>query len=91
VVFVVFVGSVADDATFQSDEHSIIQALSYEEIVELDTAGKLRAPTVLKAISDYRDGQQFPLSTVQYSTVQYSTVQAWHIETLSSITVEKDP
>jgi len=80
VVFAVFAGSVADDATFQSDEHSVIQALSYEEIVELDKTGKLRAPTVLKAISNYRDGQQFPLETAQ----------SWHIETLSSITVEKD-
>lgn len=80
VVFAVFAGSVANDTTFQSDEHSVIQALSYEEIIELDKAGKLRAPTVLKAISDYRNGQQLPLEVVQ----------AWHIETLSSITVEKD-
>lgn len=79
VVFAVFAGSVADDATFQSDEHSVIQALSYDEIVQLDKSGHLRAPTVLKAISDYRNDQRFPLEAVQ----------AWHIETLNSITVEK--
>lgn len=80
VVFAVFAGSVANNATFQSDEHSVIKALSYEEVVQLDKSGHLRAPTVLKAISDYRNGQKLPLNTVQ----------AWHIETLNSITVEKD-
>ena len=80
VVFAVFAGSVADNAIFQSDEHSVIKALSYDEIVQLNKEGHLRAPTVLKAISDYRNGQKFPLDTVQ----------AWHTETLSSITVEKD-
>lgn len=80
VVFAVYAGSVADDTTFQSEEHKVIQTLSYEEIVELDDAGKLRAPTVLKAISDYRNGQRFPLSAVQ----------VWRIEKLNSITVEKD-
>jgi 8-oxo-dGTP pyrophosphatase MutT (NUDIX family) len=80
VVFAVFAGSVADDAIFQSDEHSVIQAFSYQEIVELNTAGKLRAPTVLKAVNDYRAGQKFPLELVQ----------AWHTETFNSITVEKD-
>jgi len=80
VVFVVFAGSAAEGAMFQSDEHSVIRALSYEEIIELDKAGKLRAPTVLKAIDDYRNGQKLPLDTIQ----------AWHIHTLSSITVEKD-
>jgi len=80
VIFVVFAGSVAEDATFQSDEHTTIQTFSYEEIVALDAAGKLRAPTVLKAITDYRAGQSLPLSIVQ----------SWHVDTLSSITVEKD-
>jgi phosphatase NudJ len=80
VVFIVFAGSVAQNATFQSDEHSIIQALSYEEIIALDAAGKLRAPTVLKAITDYQNGHASPLSIVQ----------SWHVDTLSSITVEKD-
>ena len=79
VVFAVFAGSVADDAEFQSDEHTVIKALSYDEIVQLDQEGHLRAPTVLKAISDYRNGQRFPLEAVQ----------AWHIKTLNSITVEK--
>ncbi len=80
VVFAVFAGRVADNATLQSDEHGVIRALSYKEITELDKTGKLRAPTVLKAISDYRNGQQFPLEAVQ----------AWHVETLNSITVGKD-
>ncbi len=79
VVFAVYAGSVASDATFQSDEHSVIETLSYDQIVQLDKAGSLRAPTVLKAIADYRNGQKFPLGAVQ----------SWHIDTLSSITVEK--
>ncbi len=80
VVFAVFAGSVADNAEFQSDEHSVIKALSYDEVVHLDQEGRLRAPTVLKAISDYRNGRKLPLDAVQ----------SWHIDTLSSITVEKD-
>ena len=78
VVFVIFTGSVADDAIFQSDEHTVIQALDYEEIVALDSA--LRAPTVLKAIDDYRAGRTLPLDAVQ----------AWHTAALASITVNKD-
>ena len=80
VVFAVFAGSVADDAAFQSDEHSVIKALTYDEIVALDKAGQLRAPTVLKAIDDYREGKTLPLTTVQ----------SWHVDGLASITVEKD-
>lgn len=79
VVFMVFAGSVAQDARFQSDEHSVIETLSYEQIVELDHAGQLRAPSVLKAIDDYRAGQKLPLAAVQ----------AWHVDTLKSITVER--
>lgn len=67
-------------ALFTSDEHTVIQAFSYEEIQELDAAGKLRSPVVLKAIQDHRAGKVFPLDAVQ----------AWHVAALSSITVEKD-
>ena len=66
--------------TFCSEEHTVVRALTYDEIVSLDEAGKLRAPSVLKAITDYRDGQRLPLSTVQ----------SWHVENLSAITVDKD-
>ena len=80
VVFSVFAGSVAADATFQSDEHSVIKALSYDEVVALDRIGQLRAPTVIKAIDDYRAGKTLPLAAVQ----------AWHVDGLASITVNKD-
>jgi len=80
VVFLVFAGSVANDAVFQSDEHEVIKAYSYEEIVELHEAGRLRSPTVFKAIADYRAGRRLPLEVVQ----------AWHVDELTSITVGKD-
>src|SRR5262245_44158388 len=32
VVFLVFAGSVADGVAFQSDEHEVIQALTYDEV-----------------------------------------------------------
>lgn len=80
VVFVIFAGHVGEGALFQSDEHDIIELLSYEEIVALDKAGQLRAPTILKGIDDYRAGQRLPLSTVH----------TWHIDNLATITVEKD-
>lgn len=80
VVFLVFSGSVAADATFQSDEHSVIKALSYDEIVALDQQGALRAPTIIKAIDDERAGKKYPLEMVR----------SWHLNTLDSITVEKD-
>ncbi len=80
VLFVVFAGSVAESATFQSDEHSVIQAFSYEQIATLDREGQLRAPSVLKAIDDYRAGQKLPLTAIQ----------SWQVDTLHAITVEKD-
>ena len=80
VLFTIFAGSTTLDTVFHSDEHDIIEALSYEEIVELDRAGKLRAPTILKSIDDYRAGQKLPLTAVQ----------SWHIDKLASITVTKD-
>ncbi|HSX06037.1 MAG TPA: NUDIX domain-containing protein [Candidatus Saccharimonadales bacterium] len=80
VVFLVFAGNTADDTVFASDEHTVITTFTYDEILKLDEAGKLRSPIVLKAIQDDRDGQTFPLEAVQ----------AWHVDALSSITVEKD-
>jgi 8-oxo-dGTP pyrophosphatase MutT (NUDIX family) len=80
VLFTVFSGSVAGNAVLQSDEHEVIQALTYEEIAALHGRGKLRSPIVMKCIDDYRAGQRLPLTAVQ----------AWHTDSLSSITVEKD-
>lgn len=79
VVFAIFSGSVADGAIFQSDEHSIIKALTYDEIIELEKQGALRAPTIMKAIDDERAGRVYPVELAQ----------SWHIDSLSSITVEK--
>ncbi len=80
VLFTIFAGSAPSDAVFHSDEHEVIEALTYDQIVQLDKAGKLRAPTILKAIDDYRAGQRLPLAAVQ----------SWHIDELASITVGKD-
>lgn len=80
ILFSVFAASVDPSVTFHSEEHTVVQALTYDEIAALNEAGKLRAPTVLKAITDYRNGQKFPLSAVQ----------SWHLENLSAITVDKD-
>ncbi|HEX7368357.1 MAG TPA: NUDIX domain-containing protein [Candidatus Saccharimonadales bacterium] len=77
VVFAIFTGSVADDAIFHSDEHSIVKALTYQEIVELDSLHKLRAPTVLRAIEDFRAGKTLPVGAVQ----------SWRLDTLPAITV----
>lgn len=80
VVFAVFGGNVAENFKFHSGEHEVIQAFSYEEIKQLSKAGKLRSPVVLQAITDYRGGQKLPIAAVK----------SWHVESLSSITVEKD-
>lgn len=80
VVFLVFAGKADEDTSFTADEHTVIKAFTYDEVLALNREGKLRAPTVLKAIQDYRAGRLYPLEAVQ----------AWHIDTLSSITVEKD-
>lgn len=79
VVFVIFSGSVALDATFQSDEHSVITALLYDEVMALEHKNLLRAPTIIKAINDERAGHTYPLEVVQ----------SWHLASLNSITVEK--
>jgi phosphatase NudJ len=79
VVFAIFSGSVAADAVFQSDEHSVIKSLTFEEIKNLEERGILRAPTVMKAIEDERAGRLFPLDLAQ----------SWHLDSLGSITVEK--
>jgi len=80
VLFTIFAGSTPINTVFHSEEHDSIEALAYEQIVALDKAGKLRAPTILKAINDYRAGRKLPLSAVQ----------SWHIDELASITVGKD-
>lgn len=80
VIFLVFAGKAAEDASFASDEHAVIKAFTYAEVVAMDKAGKLRSPIVLKAIQDYRNDMVFPLEVVQ----------SWHVDALSSITVEKD-
>ena len=80
IVFFIFAGSVPAGAAFHSEEHAEIECLSYDELAAYDQAGKLRAPTVLKSIDDYRGGQRLPLDAVQ----------AWHLESLATITVEKD-
>lgn len=79
VLFSVFAGKVPENSVFHSDEHEIIQALSYKEIAKLSDQGKLRSPIVMKCIDDYRSGQRFPLAAVQ----------AWYADALGSITVEK--
>lgn len=80
VVFLVFAGEAPDNAVFASDEHTVIKPFTYDEVLELEQAGKLRSPIVLKAIEDHRAGKVFPLAAVQ----------AWHVKAFSSITVEKD-
>ena len=80
ILFSVFAASINPNVAFHSEEHTIVSAFAYDEIVALDQAGKLRAPTVLKAITDYKDGQRLPLSSVQ----------SWHLDNLSAITVDKD-
>lgn len=80
VVFTIFAGSAPMGTVFHSEEHDTIEVLSYSQIVGLGKAGKLRAPTILKAIDDYRAGQKLPLSAVQ----------SWHSAKLASITVTKD-
>lgn len=80
VVFAVFAGRVAQVTRFISEEHDVIKAFTYEEIEELNRAGQLRSPTVLQAITDYRGGQKLPLTAVK----------AWHVESLGSITVDKN-
>src|SRR5579883_1226985 len=80
ILFSVFAASIDPYVTFHSEEHTVVKALTYDEIVNLDQAGNLRAPTVLKAITDYEGGQRLPLSSVQ----------SWHLDNLSAITVDKD-
>jgi phosphatase NudJ len=80
ILFFVFSATIDQGVTFHSEEHTVIKTFSYEDIVTMDKAGELRAPTVLKSIDDYRGGQRLPLSVIQ----------SWHLNTLSSITVDKD-
>ncbi|GEM_PF-570243 len=77
IVLFIFAASVAEGVAFHSEEHVVIEALSYDEIVAYDAAGRLRSPIVLKAIEDYRKGQHAPLTTVQ----------SWHLDDLPAIRV----
>ena len=79
VVFLVFFGTVPDSARFVSDEHTVITAFTYDEVVAMDKAGKLRSEIVHKAVEDAKNGKLLPLEAVQ----------AWHVDALASITVEK--
>jgi len=80
ILFSVFAATISQEVQFHSEEHTVVKALTYDEIASLSAAGQLRAPTVLKAIDDYRSGQRLPLSSVQ----------SWHLDSLSAITVDKD-
>jgi phosphatase NudJ len=79
VLFCVFTGTLPPGTMFHSDEHEVIKAFTYDEIVALDMAGKLRAPTILSAIDAYNSGKVLPLSLIRAS----------HIETLPSIVVDR--
>jgi phosphatase NudJ len=79
VLFCMFAGKVADDAVFHSDEHEVIHVFSYDEIVSLDAAGKLRAPTIVQSIDEYRAGRVYPLSMLH----------PIHMATLPSIVVNR--
>jgi len=80
ILFFVFAANIPADASFASDEHTHIQAYTYDEIVALGDAGLLRAPSVLKSITDYRAGQRFPLAMIQTHV----------LDRLPAITVDKD-
>ncbi len=80
ILFFVFAANAPANAHFVSSEHDVIEALTYDEIVALDEAGKLRAPSVRKSIEDFRAGRRYPLEAVQ--TAKY--------DTLAAITVGKD-
>ncbi len=80
ILFFVFSATVEKDAQFSSEEHKVIKAVTYDEVVAYDKAGKLRAPTVKQCIDDYIAGQRFPLSILK----------TWHLDGLASITVDKD-
>lgn len=78
IVLFIFAASVDEQTSFHSEEHVVIESLSYDEIVEYDAAGKLRSPIVLKCIEDYRNGQHLPISAVQ----------SWHLDDLPTVRVE---
>lgn len=75
IILFIFSANIGNEATFHSEEHVVIKALSYDEIAAYDKEGKLRSPVVLKAIEDYLNGQRLPMSTIQ----------AWHLNDLSTI------
>lgn len=80
ILFFVFSASIDDSVKFSSEEHKVIKAVTYDEIIAYDKAGKLRAPTIKQSIDDYIAGQRLPLSVVK----------TWNLDGLASITVDKD-
>lgn len=80
IVLFIFAASVDEQVVFHSEEHVVIEALSYDEIVAYDKAGKLRSPIVLKCIEDYRSGQHLPLSAIQ----------VWHLDDLPTVRVQHE-
>lgn len=77
VVLFIFSASIDGRVAFHSEEHVVIEARTFDEIVAYDRASKLRSPIVLKSIEDYRNGQRLPLTAVQ----------AWHLDDLPTIRV----
>lgn len=80
ILFFVFGGEVAPDAVFTSEEHEVIRAYTFDEIMALDKKGGLRASTVLQSIKEYRAGTRYPLSIFD----------SQYLPSLGAITVTKD-
>ncbi len=80
IILFLFSATIPSDAVFHSEEHAVIETLSYEEVKAYGKEDKLRSPVVLKAIEDYRGGQRLPLSSVQ----------AWHLDDLPTIRVPNE-
>lgn len=77
ILLLVFSGSVDPSAPLGSDEHREVRAFSYDEILALNTSGKLRSPVVMRAITDFRQGRQLPLSAIR----------TWKVQELDAVTV----
>lgn len=80
VLFFIFSGRVKKGAVFKADDQAMIQTFSWEQIVDMDVKGQLRAPNVLTSIKRYREGVSYPLSVLQ----------AHHLSSLPAIVVDKD-
>jgi 8-oxo-dGTP pyrophosphatase MutT (NUDIX family) len=79
ILLSVFAGSADPSASLGSVQHSDVREFSYRDLLELDRSGQLRSPVVAQAVSDFRDGQRFPLSAVR----------TWKLRRLDSVTVDK--